>query len=80
MEEATQALLELQKQFETRLTDKEVCSRRENIRIHWVKEGAEENAQLIIVFVEKLELSPSFEVKILTGRRSKFSRMQKIGS
>ena len=52
VEEATFELLELQKQFENRLVDQEGSSRRENVRIHGVKEGAEDNATSMIDFSE----------------------------
>lgn len=68
LEEATLELLELQKQV-TRMTDLEGRSRRENVRIHGVKEGAEGNAQSMVTFVEtllreKLALPSSFELRI----------------
>lgn len=69
IEEATMVLLELQKRFEDRLTDKERRSRRANIRIHGLKEGAEDNAPSMNGFVEtlpreNLELALSFELWI----------------
>ncbi|CAK6968738.1 hypothetical protein OJAV_G00039410 [Scomber scombrus] len=44
LEEATLELMQLQKQVQTRMTDLEGRSRRDNVRIHGVKEGAEGNA------------------------------------
>lgn len=75
-------LMELQKQVETRMTDLEGRSRRENVRIHGVKEGAEGNAQSMTTFVEnllreKLELSPSFELKIERAHRALVSQPPK---
>lgn len=84
IEDTTLEFLELQKQFETRLTDQEGRLRRENIRIHGVKEGAEENAQSMIIFTEtllqeKLELPPFFELKIdLVSRPPKDSPPRSI--
>ncbi|MEQ2186536.1 hypothetical protein GOODEAATRI_029597 [Goodea atripinnis] len=46
IEDATIELLELQKQFKTRLVDQEGRSRRGNIRIHGLKEGVEDGAGL----------------------------------
>lgn len=79
IEGATLELLELQKQFGARLTDQEGRLRRENVRIHGVKEGAEENAESVIAFVEKLlreklELPPSFEFGIERAHRALASR------
>ncbi|KAI3359444.1 hypothetical protein L3Q82_002940 [Scortum barcoo] len=69
LEEATLEFMELQKQAEIRMTDLEGRARRENVRIHGVKKGAERNAQSVIIFVEKLlreklDLPPSLELKI----------------
>lgn len=63
IEDAALEILELQKQLETRQVDQEGCSRRENVRIHGVKEGAEDNARTMSEFIktllrEKLELPP----------------------
>lgn len=65
IQDATLELLELQKKFENRLVDQEGPLRMENIRIHRLKEGAEDNARSMIDFIEallreKLELPPSF--------------------
>lgn len=75
MEDATFELLELQKQFENRLVDQEGRSRRENIRIHGVKEGAEDSARGMIDFIEtllreKLELPPSHHLGIERAHRA----------
>ena len=69
MEDATLELLELQKKFENRLVDQEGRSRRENIRIHGVKEGAEDTARSMPEFIEgllreRLELPPSLHLQI----------------
>lgn len=49
IEDATLELLELQKHFENRLVDQEGRLRRENIRFHRVKEGAEDSAKSTIL-------------------------------
>lgn len=79
IEVATHELLELQKQFENRLVDQEGRSRRENIRIHGVKEGAEDSATSMIEFIEKLlreklELPPSLHLQIERAHRALASR------
>lgn len=71
--------LELQKQFENRLVDQEGRSRRENIRIHGVKEGAEDSARSMIDFTEtllqeKLELPPSLHLRIERAHHALASR------
>ncbi|KAK1904479.1 LINE-1 retrotransposable element ORF1 protein [Dissostichus eleginoides] len=48
-------------QTEAKLTDLEGRSRRENVRIHGVKEGAEEGTASVIAFVEDL-LTKSLEL------------------
>ncbi|CAL1571318.1 unnamed protein product [Knipowitschia caucasica] len=53
-EEMLLELAKLQTQVEAKLTDLEGRSRRENIRIHGVVEGAEEGATSVINFVESL--------------------------
>ncbi len=68
IEDATLELLELQKQFENRLVDQEGRSRRENIRIHGVKEGSEDSDRSMIDFTEtllreKLELPPFLHLR-----------------
>uniref|UniRef100_A0A3B3U250 L1 transposable element RRM domain-containing protein n=1 Tax=Poecilia latipinna TaxID=48699 RepID=A0A3B3U250_9TELE len=65
IEEAT---MELQKRFETRLVDQEGRSRRENVRIHGLKEGAE--AGSMTEFIEKLEQPPSFPFQIERAHRA----------
>lgn len=79
VEDATLELLELQKHFENRLVDQEGQLRRENIRIHGVKEGAEDGAKSVIDFIlmllrEQLELPPSFHVKIERSHRALAAR------
>uniref|UniRef100_A0A096LYE8 Uncharacterized protein n=1 Tax=Poecilia formosa TaxID=48698 RepID=A0A096LYE8_POEFO len=72
IEEAT---MELQKRFKTRLVDQKGRSRRENVRIHGLKEGAEDGASLMTEFIEKLlreklELPPSFPFQIERAHRA----------
>uniref|UniRef100_A0A3P8SL04 L1 transposable element RRM domain-containing protein n=1 Tax=Amphiprion percula TaxID=161767 RepID=A0A3P8SL04_AMPPE len=74
LEETTLELMELQKQVQTRMMDLEGRVRRENVRIHGVKEGAEGNAQSMTTVVEnllgeKLDLPPSFELKLERAHR-----------
>ena len=54
VEEAVLEVLKLQEKLEARLTDQEGRSRRENIRIHGIKEGAENNSPTMATFVENL--------------------------
>ncbi|KAI4801778.1 hypothetical protein KUCAC02_019649 [Chaenocephalus aceratus] len=75
VESAVSELLKLQTHLEARLTDQESRSRRENIRIHGVCEGAEENSPSVISFVEtllkeNLELPPSSDLKIERAHRA----------
>uniref|UniRef100_A0A087X478 L1 transposable element RRM domain-containing protein n=1 Tax=Poecilia formosa TaxID=48698 RepID=A0A087X478_POEFO len=75
IEEATMELLELLKRFETWLVDQEGRSRRENVQIHGLKEGAEDGAGSMTEFVEKLlreklELWPSFPFQIERAHRA----------
>lgn len=75
IEDATLELLELQRQFENRLVDQEGRSRRENIRIHGVKEGAEDSTRSMIDFTETLlremlELPPSLHLQIERAHRA----------
>lgn len=53
-EEAITELLKLQIHLDAKLTDLEDRSRRENIRIHGVKEGAEDNSTSMVGYVEHL--------------------------
>ncbi|KAK1899768.1 Pleckstrin like domain containing family A member 6 [Dissostichus eleginoides] len=53
-EEAVTELLQLQVHLDAKLMDLEGRSRRENIRIHGVKEGAEDNSPSMGTFVEAL--------------------------
>ncbi|KAK1884864.1 LINE-1 type transposase domain containing protein 1 [Dissostichus eleginoides] len=69
VEGAVSELLKLQTHMEARLTDQEGRSRRDNIRIHGVCEGAEENSPSVIYFVEtllkeNLDLPPFSDLKI----------------
>uniref|UniRef100_A0A3B3TKE2 L1 transposable element RRM domain-containing protein n=1 Tax=Poecilia latipinna TaxID=48699 RepID=A0A3B3TKE2_9TELE len=63
IEEATMELLELQKQFETRLVDQEGRSRRENVQILECTQGGSRGR-------EKLELPPSFPFQIERAHRA----------
>ncbi|RVE72625.1 hypothetical protein OJAV_G00039410 [Oryzias javanicus] len=79
MEEATCELIKFQKKLEERLVDQEGRSRRENIRLHGVKEGAEDNAESVAAFVstllrEKLDLPSTFTVNIERAHRALTSR------
>ncbi len=66
MEGALLEMLKRQTHLEARLRDQEGQSRRENIRIHDVYKGAEENSASVISFPlkENLELPPSSELSI----------------
>lgn len=84
LQEATLEFMELQKQIEARMTDLEGCSRRENVRIHRVKEGMERNAQSMTTFIEnllreKLDLPQSFELQIERAHRALVSQPPKDG-
>lgn len=54
LEEATRELLKLQTKLQDKLTDQEGRARRENIRIHGVAEGSENNSTSVLTFVESL--------------------------
>lgn len=54
VEEAVTELLKLQIHLDAKLTELEDRSRRENIRIHKVKEGAEEDSPSMVGYVEHL--------------------------
>uniref|UniRef100_A0A096LZX8 L1 transposable element RRM domain-containing protein n=1 Tax=Poecilia formosa TaxID=48698 RepID=A0A096LZX8_POEFO len=74
-EHIEEATMELQKRFKTRLVDQKGRSRRENVRIHGLKEGAEDGASLMTEFIEKLlreklELPPSFPFQIERAHRA----------
>lgn len=74
-EEAVTELLKFQIHLDAKLTDLEGRSRRDNIRIHGVKEGAEENASSMVSFVERLlrenlELPASFELRVERAHRA----------
>lgn len=67
------------------MTDLKGRKRRGNVWIHGVKEGAEGNAQSMITFVEnllreKLDLSPSLELKIERAHRALVSQPPKDSS
>ncbi|XP_029976085.1 nuclear pore complex protein Nup153-like [Salarias fasciatus] len=79
VEEATQELLALQKLFDDRLLDLEGHLRGKNIRIHGVKEGAEDCAKSMIEFVDallriQLELPISLHFLIEKAHRAPASR------
>lgn len=54
MEEALAELLKIQEQLQSKLADQEGRSRRENVRIYGVPEGAESGPTSVISFVKKL--------------------------
>lgn len=79
LEEATGELLKLQAKLEDKLTDQEGRARRENIRIHGIVEGAENNSTSMITFVEKLlkerlELPDTDDLTIERAHRALGSR------
>uniref|UniRef100_A0A3Q2U4D8 L1 transposable element RRM domain-containing protein n=1 Tax=Fundulus heteroclitus TaxID=8078 RepID=A0A3Q2U4D8_FUNHE len=79
VERATMELSELQKRLETRLVEQEGRSRRENIRIHGLKEGGEDGAGSVADFIEKLlreklELPPSLSIQIERAHRALVAR------
>ncbi|KAJ0028895.1 hypothetical protein NQD34_003892 [Periophthalmus magnuspinnatus] len=79
IEDATQELFKIQKQFMDRLTDQEGRSRRDNIRIHGVKEGSEDGAQSMISFMESLlkenlGFEPLRELNIERAHRARVAR------
>lgn len=81
IEGATLELLELQKQCADRLKDQESRARRDNIRIHGIKEQAENGATSMIVFIEsllkeKLELPTSLELNIERAHRALAAKPQ----
>ncbi|KAI2643888.1 putative transposase element L1Md-A101/L1Md-A102/L1Md-A2 [Labeo rohita] len=74
-EEAVTEMLKLHIEMDAKLTDLEGRSRRENIRIHGVKEGSEDDAPSMVDFVErllrhKLELPESAEVRVERAHRA----------
>lgn len=74
-EEVLTELVKLQTQTEAKLMDLEGRSRRENVRIHGVKEGAEEEAASVTTFVEDLlmtglELPASMELNVERAHRA----------
>lgn len=75
VEDATLELLGLQRRVAERLTDQESRSRRDNIRIHGVKEETEKQALSMVTFVEsllkdKLELPGELELNIERAHRA----------
>lgn len=74
-EETVKEMLKLHIEMDAKLTDLERRSRRENIRIHGVKEGSEDDAPSMVAFVEqllrhKLELPDSAEVRVKRAHRA----------
>ena len=74
-EDAVAEMLKLHIEMDAKLTDLEGRSRRENIRIHGIKEGSEDDAPSMTVFVErvlklKLELSDSAELRVERAHRA----------
>lgn len=68
-EEAVTEMLKLQIEMDAKLMDLEGWSRRENIRIHGVKEGSEDDSRSVTTFVEhllrhQLELPDSAELQV----------------
>ena len=75
LEEATRELLKLQAKLEDKLTDQEGRARRDNIRIHGIEEGSENDSASMLIFVEnmlkeKLELPPDAELNIQRAHRA----------
>lgn len=78
-EDVVTELLQLQIYLDAKLTDLEGRSRRENIRIHGVKEGAEENSPSMVDFVESLlreglGLPAAFELRVERAHRALMSK------
>lgn len=78
-EDTVQELLHLQIHLDAKLTDLEGRSRRENIRIHGVQEGAEENSPSMVMYVERLlreglELPATFELRVERAHRALMPR------
>ncbi|KAJ4923439.1 hypothetical protein JOQ06_021438 [Pogonophryne albipinna] len=74
-EDAVTELPQLQVHLDAKLTDLEGWSRRENIQIHGVKEGAEDNSPLMGTFVEALlreglDLAATFELRVERAHRT----------
>ncbi|KAK1880915.1 LINE-1 retrotransposable element ORF1 protein [Dissostichus eleginoides] len=72
---AVTELLQLQVHLDAKLTDLEGRSKRENIQIHGVKEGAEDNSPLMGTFVETLlreglDLPATFELRVERTHRA----------
>ena len=53
-EDILSEMLKLQAQLEAKITDQEGRSRRENIRLYGIPEGAETDSPSMIMFVQKL--------------------------
>lgn len=68
-------MLKLQEKLEARLTDQEGRSRRDNVRLHGVTEGSEDNSPSMVIFVEnllkeKLDISSTTSLNIERAHRS----------
>lgn len=75
IEEATCELIQLHKRLEEKQIAQEGRARRGNIRLHGVKEGAEDGAESVSVFVEdllreKLELPPTYSLNVERAHRA----------
>lgn len=75
MEDAVLELLKLQTHLEARLRDQEGRSRRDNIRIHGVCEGAENNSSSVISFVctllkDNLDLPSTMNLEVERAHRA----------
>lgn len=74
IEEAACELIKLHRKVEEKQIDQEGRARRENIRLHGMKEGAEKDAESVGAFVEallreKLELSPVYQLSLERAHR-----------
>lgn len=75
VEEATVELIKMQEKLETKITDLEGRSRRENLRFHGIAEGAEDSSVSVSAFIEdlikvKLNMPPSLNLAIERAHRS----------
>ena len=75
IEEATHELIKLQKKLEDKQIDQEGRARRDNIRLHGIKEGAESGATSMTAFVEtllteKLALPATFSISVERAHRA----------
>ncbi|CAL9702102.1 unnamed protein product [Knipowitschia caucasica] len=75
MEEATCELIQFCKKLKEKQVDQEGRARRDNVRLHGIKEGAEKDAESVSAFVEtllkeKLELPVAYELGVERAHRS----------